>query len=607
MRVCGQQTGMNDRRRRHVAGFLVALCLLLLVAVALLGTPGVESVSSEWGAVSTETSEVRVTVSVHNPYPVAIPRVVDIGYVARLNDVVVAEGREEGVGLAPGRNTLRLSIPVRNDRIDDWWVTHVERNERSTMTIDARVEGPLGYSSPVPVQSQRIETAFLASLSTAEAVEVEVAGEPFVVIADQRAEWGEATAEATPVGFTANLTNEHDAPIRFDGLGYVVRTNDVVLGQGTQLEPVNVSPGETGTLSVAATLETQRMPAWWVTHLRQGERTNLSVVVFGVVDPAGGVPVEVPLLERTAVIETDLLGTGESTFEPGVDAAPALDVTQPTVGETTLRWGAVTDETTAVEATVAFTNPNADSALADLLALDLTHDVAINDVPVASGATHVDRLPTGEGTLTVVAELENSRVPEWWARHLNRGEHSTVRFDTGGRVDAGMTTFAVETPAEERQFSTNLLADLNSDQPGGVTLQGRRVLEVRSTRASWGRATPDAAPIRTSVRVRNDGPVAVTVRDLSYRVVLNGVVLADRDAPGSWTVAPGTTGRVDPTLVLDNARMAEWWPTHVRNGETSRLTVEVRATVEADGRSGRVTIDALGADYTVRTDVLAGG
>lgn len=598
---------MSHRGRRRAAILLVAASLLLLVAVAVLGAPQVESVSSEWGTVSNETSEVRVTVTVHNPYPVAIPRVIGVEYVARLNDVVVSEGREDGIGLAPGRNVLHLSIPIRNDRIDDWWVTHVERNERSTMTIDARVDGPLGYESPVPVQSQRIETAFLESLSTADDVEVEVAGAPFVVIGNQRAEWGPATAETTPVEFAADLTNRHDAPITFDGLGYAVRMNDVVLGEGTQLEPVNVTPGETGTLSVSARLRTQRMPAWWVSHLRRGERTDLTVVVFGVVDPAEGDPVEVPLLERTAVIETDLLGTGEATVEPGVDVAPALDVGQPTVGETTLRWGAVTDETTAVEATVAFTNPNADSALADLLALDLTHDVAINDVPVASGGTHVGRLPTGEGTLTVVAELNNSRVPAWWARHLNRGERSTVRFDTAGRVDAGMTTFAVETPAEERRFSTALLADLNSDEGQALTLRGRPVLEVRSTRATWGRATPTAAPIRTAVVVRNDGPVAVTVRDLAYRVVINGVVLADREAPGSWTVAPGTTGRVDPTLVLDNARMAEWWPTHVRNGETSRLTVTVRATVEAGGRSGRVTIDGLGADQTVRTDVLAAG
>ena len=402
-------------RRRAALGALLAVILLLalLAAVGAIGIPTVTAVDSEWGTVTDETAEVRVAVDVHNPNPVAIPPLIRLAYVTRLNEVVVASGRTGRLGFPPGDSTIRFSMQVANDRIDDWWITHVNGGERSMMVIDAGVELPLGLAIPAATERMPIETAFVDSVTGGGESVVAVAGERFVVIGNETASWGEATEETTPVTFSASLENAHDDAIAFDGLGYTVRMNDVVLGEGVTEERVRIAPGETGTLAVDAALDTGTIPTWWVSHLRAGERTTLTVTLLGLVDTDGGEPVALPLLERRAIITTDLLDTGVSTVEPVETAGPVLDVAPPTIGATTLAWGTVTDETTDVEASIAVDAPDQDSPLAGLVTVRIGHAVAINDVPVASGATDVGSLPVGEGTIDLTASLDNARVPAW--------------------------------------------------------------------------------------------------------------------------------------------------------------------------------------------------
>ncbi len=577
-----------------------------LAATGVLDAPQVQDVSTEWGPVTEETAVIEVTVVLDNPNPVGVPPVAGLAYTASLNDVTVAEGRQGGVGLAPGTNRLELSVAVQNDRIDDWWVTHVNGDESSTLTIEPAVTGPLGLRAGLPPQTQPVETDFLGSLGTAEATTFEVEGEPFLRIGGGSARWGQATAETTPLVLSATLTNLHDAPIALDGLGYVVRMNDVTLGEGTDDGSFVVEPGTTETVELPAALDTPKLSDWWVSHLERDEVTDLSIEVFGIVERSGGETVAVPLVNQSATVETDLLGGG-ATDVAASDAAPEVDVAPPTITGTSLGWGEVTDDTTEVEAVVGVDNPNPDSALAELLRLEVDQTVVINGVTVADDTTAVDEVPAGRGEVTFTARLDNSRVPRWWARHINDGERSTVTFRATGTADVGITAFPLSIPTREGSFSTDLLAGLNEDEPQPVTVGGTRVFTIVSTTGTWGTATAERAPVDVEAVLRNDGFTDVTVREVTYEVAIGDVVLADDVAPGSWTVSPGETETLALTMTLDNSRMDEWWVAHVRNGESSTLTIDVYATVEAGGSSERVRLDSIGGNRTIETDVLGEG
>ena len=307
-----------------------------------------------------ETTEIRTDVTVRNPNPVGVPGVLDVGYTATLNGVTLAEGTESGVGFAPGTTTVKTTAEMRNERIADWWVTHVNGGERSELDIAARVSGP-GVSRTIPARSSTVETDILGGFTADGERTVELAGEPFVVLSDQEASWGEATAERTPMRFRATVRNVHDYPVTLDGVEYVVVMNGVELGRGTQRTNFDVQPGEAQTLDVTADLRTPRMARWWAEHVRDDEASELSVRMYGVVERDGEqVRIPLRLYDTTLRLETDLLGGGGTSVTPvassGGPPAAGVEVT-----DRSRSWGAVTDETTELRTSVGLDTPDGPS------------------------------------------------------------------------------------------------------------------------------------------------------------------------------------------------------------------------------------------------------
>ena len=600
---------MPERSPRRLAvlvggGLLVAVVGIAILGVALAAEPQVVDVTSNWGAVTAETSEIEVVALIDNPNPVGVPPVLGIGYRVSMNEVVVARGSEGGVGISPGTNRLAFTIDVRNDLIDDWWVTHLNGGERSTLTIATRIRAPLGFEQPLPPDRRPIETDILEPMRATEPAVVDLGEAPFLVIEEQTAEWERATPQRMPVTVRARIANEHTAPIQLDGIAYAIRMNDVVLGEGETDEGFVVEPGETGTLVVTPVMETPLIVDWWVSHLRNGEVTTMSVEVSGIVTKAGNrTAVPLDFIGLSSVFRTDLLGTGETTVEPVASETDGFAFSQPEVGAIELGWGEVTDAVTEIEATVGLSRPD-ESPFLDLASLDLDQTVRINGVTVADDSTAVGTAPIREGTVPLLIHLDNSKVPEWWAAHLNGGESSTIEIDTVATVDVGMTTFPIDVPAEGRSFTTDLLSDLNVDAPRHVERGGSRPLTVHRTRASWGRATPTRAPVVVDVDVSNRAGAPVTISDVTYRVALNDVVLGDGVLDQAYTVAAGTDRTVRFLLVLDNSKMDEWWVSHIRNGERTTVEVELSATVRSRGFEQTVALDSPEPSPPIETDIL---
>lgn len=602
--------------RMTVLKGVAAVVGLLVVSGGALGAyavsggfeqPTVESVDVRWGEVTADASTIRATITVNNPNAIGVPGLVDIVYTASLNDVVIAEGEEAGVGLSPGRNRIELAIPVRNDQIPPWWVTHINRGESSTLAIEAAVRGPLGLSVPLPAQEQPVETDILGSFSSDESTEVALFGQPVLVLGERTAEWGEASAEATPVTFRAQVSNRHDHPVTFDGVGYVITMNDVTMGEGEEHDEFTVAPGETETLKIRAALETEAIDDWWISHLERDETTALTVETYAIVEGDGDDPaVELDLVTVGLDLQTDLLGGGGAgTSDATTQVGAGLAFEAPGVEVGGLSWGEVTDDATELDATVELQNPNADSPLNQLVDLTILQRATINDVLVADDETTVEDLPTGSTSVTVTATLDNSRVPEWWARHVNDNESSTIFVESTAAIDLGVTTFDLRFPNEAREFDTNLLADMNGDRNQVVTVGGSPAATVVSTSAAWGRADAQETPIDAAVTLRNDRPFAeLTVSDVAYTITMNEVTVADGTDPASVTVGPGETGTLRFRMVIDSTTMSAWWVSHVRNDEVTTVDVQLTATVEVDGETEQVTFDFLGDDVTMETDIL---
>ena len=601
--------------RRNVAiAAAVAAAVLLLSSAAVataLDAPQVGGIQSEFGEVTDEEAAIRTEITVRNPNSVAIPGGIDLRYTVFLNDVSVARGASTGVDIEPGNNTVETTARFDNAKIPTWWVTHVNGNESSVMSTRAEVGvAGLPVGPTLTPERSEIETDFLGPLATENGSRISLNDETeLLVVGEQSGRWGTADAERTPLVVETELENVHERPVTIDGTDYEIRMNDVVVGTGETDEGITLQPGESGTFEVEAVIDTPRMQQWWVSHLRNDETTNLTIEMYAVAE-VDGERERLPLAiyEQRAVFETDFLGSGATSVEPvegGNGSTP--EFASPSVEGTESEWGEVRDDETNVRTLVGVRNP-ADEAYADLLSIVVDRRTTIAGVTVTEGTERVRELPQGSGELEVVTAKPHAVVPEWWAAHLANGERSESRTELDADADVAVTTLPVELADRNSTVETDTLADLNDDSTRGVESEatGRRLLTVHSTSAEYVDPTPERATVLVRADLENEDPLSsVAIRDVDYTVDINGVMLADRTAAESHTLDPGERRTVEFTLVLNNSRMAAWWPTHIRRGESSELTRTATATVETGEGTERVALEFLAGNSTVETDLLA--
>ncbi|MDZ7687741.1 MAG: LEA type 2 family protein [Halobacteriales archaeon] len=95
----------------------------------------VDWVDARWGDTDDKKTHVELRAEVVNPNPFAVG-FEDIGYTVGMNGVRVGEG---GVGdfRVPARSTKTVSSDavLTNERIADWWTTHLRRGEKTETEI----------------------------------------------------------------------------------------------------------------------------------------------------------------------------------------------------------------------------------------------------------------------------------------------------------------------------------------------------------------------------------------------------------------------------------------------------------------------------------------
>ncbi|MBV0922881.1 hypothetical protein KTS45_01585 [Halomicroarcula limicola] len=108
---------------------------------ALLSNPllYVNETRGQWDQENLTAAEtpMKLDFTVFNPkpYPYTVTK---IGYEITMNDVTVGEGEtDRGYTIGPGQTeTLGTTTAIQNENLDEWWVTHLERNQVTDLYID---------------------------------------------------------------------------------------------------------------------------------------------------------------------------------------------------------------------------------------------------------------------------------------------------------------------------------------------------------------------------------------------------------------------------------------------------------------------------------------
>ncbi|QLC34161.1 LEA type 2 family protein [Halarchaeum sp. CBA1220] len=274
------------------------------------------------------------------------------------------------------------------------------------------------------------------------------------VVATENA-FGGVNETTTTVDTAVTVHNPNPVGVRFGGVrvNYTVSMNDIAMAHG-RTAGVGLDTGNT-TLRFESYLRNERIPAWWASHVRNGEETTVQVAADVRSGTLGRSAHVVPV---TRTVSTNISGQFNSTENRPINAGLPL-VSDPVlvVRETRAHWGLTTDAETPLETTFVVHNPKATPVTFG----SIGYDVAMNGVDVGEGESERAVVIPGGATRTVRAStvLENDRLDEWWVTHLERNQTTDLRIDFYARLSLGGGE-SVRVPLRGLTFEETIRTDI---------------------------------------------------------------------------------------------------------------------------------------------------
>ncbi|TKX57546.1 hypothetical protein EXE44_10120 [Halorubrum sp. SS7] len=131
----------------------------------------VNETRGRWGTVSEAETPIEMEFDAYNPN--LEPYVVtEIGYDVTMNGVAMGSGSTEVEYVIPsyGSETIELTAALRNERLDEWWVTHLDESVNGHQVSDLRIE----FYAVVELPGGEELTVPLDALTYEETVETDI-------------------------------------------------------------------------------------------------------------------------------------------------------------------------------------------------------------------------------------------------------------------------------------------------------------------------------------------------------------------------------------------------------------------------------------------------
>lgn len=265
-------------------------------------------------------------------------------------------------------------------------------------------------------------TAVLAlSVVLGAAVGLGVLGVPGVAAVDN--EFAGVNQSTTTIETDLVISNPNPVGVTLGDvrIDYGVSMNDVRLANGSR-EGVSLQPGNS-TTELTTRMDNQRIPPWFASHVRNGERSRL-VVDADVRSERLGRTKQFTV-ERS--IETDLIGQFDSNETRPVEVEDSAITSTPLVenpvlyvNETGAEWGAVSREETPMDVAFVAYNPQA----YPLTVTEIDYEITMNGVLVGEGSSETNAaiLPERSERIETTTAIANDELDEWWVTHLENDQ-----------------------------------------------------------------------------------------------------------------------------------------------------------------------------------------
>ncbi|MFB6171491.1 MAG: LEA type 2 family protein [Haloarculaceae archaeon] len=323
-------------------------------------------------------------------------------------------------------------------------------------------------------------------------------------------------------------------------VNYTVSMNDVAIAAGSK-EGLSVGTGNT-TLNFSTRMRNGKIPAWWVTHVRNDEQTTVRIDARARSGLLGGRTVP---FEQTKHVQTDIIGQFNSNETRPVesDSLPPT-VSNPVlyVNATRARWGNVTADETPIPMTFVMYNPHAQP----YTITEVGYEITMNGVDVGAGSTEEGYAtvipPKGRKAIDTRTVIRNGKLDDWWVTHLQNDQVTHLRIDFYATVElptGSKLRIPLDRLTYEKRIETDIFGNKNESAGGaGGT----------STPTAHG-ATPatTAAPTSTQTATTAPTPTGTPTPTDSGGVLGGGDATDAGTATGTATRSPAPTSTATAT------------------------------------------------------------
>jgi LEA14-like dessication related protein len=326
--------------------------------------------------------------------------------------------------------------------------------------------------------TQRLVTLAVVAVVVLAGIAFLFLSQPTVAGVDNR--FGDVNETTTVIESDLQVRNPNPIGATLGGLtvDYAIDLNGIRMATGTK-EGVSVEQGRS-TLPMTTSLANERIPTWWVSHIRNDERTTLAVnadVHSSMLGTSFGAP------KVTRPIETDIISAFNSTEDRPVGESPTGGPIL-VIRETSARWGAVSAAETTIDMRFVVYNPNSYAVPVS----ELGYRATMNDIEMGNGTTEGQGVipPGGTRTIEATTTLNNQHIDEWWVSHLQNDQVTDLRIDFSARFE--LPTGTVEVPLDPLTYTRTIETDIFDNKPD----DGSNGAENES-----GTATPTGTPTPT--------------------------------------------------------------------------------------------------------------
>ncbi|NMX20907.1 hypothetical protein C5S30_00385 [ANME-1 cluster archaeon GoMg4] len=260
------------------------------------------------GDITADNSEINTDVLVNNPNAFTIP-IKSVKYGIFMNDVSMGSGHSIGAASLPAKteHTITILTKLSNNKIPQWWVTHLRNGENSDVEINGNIVFDLKlteYKYPIEQTLSGVKTNILGDKESYQVDETSL--EPQLRSIENS--WGEVADDSTEIRTKMVMHNPQLVPIYIERIKSEIYMNEIKMGSGLSEETILLKPRTDTEVRFDTRLENGKLDDWWVTHLRNGERTELGIKSEFVYKVAGReFTIELPAQMET--METNILGS----------------------------------------------------------------------------------------------------------------------------------------------------------------------------------------------------------------------------------------------------------------------------------------------------------